>query len=108
MKTLPEGEGALVIRTDFTNQQAWDDVCALIRSWVPEGLLTDVRVVDDPGYQGITTEQLLALVPDNGEYPYIAVADALTTASSERPQDRSLPNVLQQLHQRPARHHIFR
>jgi hypothetical protein len=67
MKTLPEGEGALVIRTDFTNQQAWDDVGALIRSWVPEGLLTDVRVVDDPGYQGITTEQLLALVPDNGE-----------------------------------------
>lgn len=87
---LPEGDGALVIRTDFSNQRAWDDLCELIRQYVPEGLLTDVRVVDDHDYDGVTVRQLLGLVPDDAGYAYLAVADELTSASTERTPDRSL------------------
>lgn len=90
MKELPPGEGALVIRTDFSDRQAWDDLCELIRECALEGLLTDVQLVDDPSYEDVTPQQLLAQVPDDAEYAYLAVMDACTTASSERPQDRSL------------------
>jgi hypothetical protein len=87
---LPEGDGALVVRTDFSNQRAWDELCELIRKHVPEGLLADVRVVDDRDYDGVTVRELLGLVPDDAGYAYMAVADELTSASTERPQDRNL------------------
>ncbi|MFC4084123.1 DUF6924 domain-containing protein [Amycolatopsis samaneae] len=88
---LPEGDGALVIRTDFTHPRAWEELSDLLRGLTSEGLLTEVRVVDDSRYEGMTTQQLLTLVPDGGEYAYLAVADGLTTASAEkRPQDRSV------------------
>ncbi|MFE0023409.1 DUF6924 domain-containing protein [Amycolatopsis sp. NPDC059021] len=88
---LPKGDGALVVRTDFTHPQAWDELRVLFRTYAPDGLLTNVRVVDDPHYEGMTTQQLLTLVPDGGEYAYLAVADGFTTASAaKRPQDRSV------------------
>ncbi|MFE0307183.1 DUF6924 domain-containing protein [Amycolatopsis sp. NPDC058986] len=104
---LPDGDGALVIRTDFTHPQAWGELCALLRGYAPEGLLTDVRVVDDPHFEGMTTQQLLTLVPGGGEYAYLAVADGLTMASAaKRPQDRSVAIVDLDDEEEPGR--IFR
>ncbi|MET9633857.1 hypothetical protein ABZX92_41020 [Lentzea sp. NPDC006480] len=85
-----DGDGALLIRTDFDQQQVWDDLCELIRKYPAEGLLTDLLLIDDSCYEGATAEQLLNLVPDDAGYPYIAIADAVTAELAERPQDRSL------------------
>ncbi|MBO0884830.1 MAG: hypothetical protein J2P17_31765 [Mycobacterium sp.] len=90
MKTLPNGDGALLIRTDFDHQQVWDDLCKLIRKYLPDGLLTDLRLIDDSTHEGATAEQLLNLVPDDAGYPYIAIADVVTAEQAERAQDRSL------------------
>jgi hypothetical protein len=90
VKFLPGGGGGLLIRTDFAVQQVWDDLCALIAHHATEGLLTAVRIVDDPGYEGLTAEQLLGLVPGDSDCVYLAVADAQTAAPDGRVQDRSL------------------
>jgi hypothetical protein len=90
MHNLPGGYGAPLIRTDFTNQAAWDDLCGMIRQSAPEGLLTDMQIVDDPSYQGVTSQQILTLVPPDCEYSYLALVDEITTASQVRTQDRTL------------------
>ncbi|OQR59308.1 hypothetical protein B6E66_35890 [Streptomyces maremycinicus] len=90
VNTLPDGSGALVIRTDFTDEQAWDRLRSYIVSYAPEGLLVDVRTVDDPRHAGMTAGQLRSLVPDRAEYPYLAVADATTFAADHAARDRTL------------------
>ncbi|MER5201145.1 DUF6924 domain-containing protein [Streptomyces sp. NPDC002755] len=90
MNTLPDGSDAVVIRTDFTDAQAWDRLRAYIGSYAPEGLLTDVRTVDDPRHEGMTAGQLRSLVPDRADYPYLAVADAGTFAAHLEARDRTL------------------
>ncbi|MGC4983031.1 DUF6924 domain-containing protein [Streptomyces sp. DT193] len=90
MDRLPEGSGAVVIRTDFTDERAWDQLRAYMDSYAPEGLLVDVRTVDDPRNQGMTTGQLRSLVPDRAEYPYLAVADSGTFAAHLAARDRTL------------------
>lgn len=90
MKTLPDGDGALLIRTDFAHQQVWEDLCESIGKYLPEGLLTNLRIIDDSSYEGATAGQLLDLVPEEAGYPYFAIADAVTAEPAEREQHRSL------------------
>ncbi|MET7685611.1 hypothetical protein [Streptomyces sp. NPDC005423] len=90
MYKLPEGTGAVVIRTDFTDEPAWDQLRAHLGSYAPEGLLVDVRTVDDPRHEGMTAAQLRSLVPDQAEYPYLAVADSGTFAACLAARDRTL------------------
>ncbi|MFE6826216.1 DUF6924 domain-containing protein [Streptomyces sp. NPDC057690] len=90
MSTLPDGSGAVVIRTDFTDAQAWDQLRSHIGSYAPVGLLVDVRTVDDPRHEGMTAEQLRSLVSDSAQYPYLAVADAATFAAHLAARDRTL------------------
>jgi hypothetical protein len=99
MLELPVSDGALVVRVNSTHQQVWDDLCGLIRAHVSEGFFSGVLFVDDPRFHGMTPRQLLAHVPADGDCPYLVV-DALTTTSSERPQDRSL--LLVDLEERPG------
>ena len=87
---LPSGAGAPIVRTDFTNQHAWDELCELVREFAAEGLLTDLRLVDDLGYGGATAGELLAMLPEDAGYAYLAVVDLLTLATAARPQDRTL------------------
>jgi hypothetical protein len=90
VKPLPGGEGDLLIRTDFTAQQVWDDLLAVIDHHVTEGLLHTLRIVDDRAYEGMTAERLLGLLPDDAGCAYLALADARTTAPQDRIRDRTL------------------
>ncbi|MFJ3671511.1 DUF6924 domain-containing protein [Streptomyces sp. NPDC090106] len=90
MDRFPEGGGAVLVRTDFTDEQAWEQLRARLASYTSEGLLVDLRTVDDPRHAGMTEEQLRSLVPDGAEYPYFAVADSSTFAASLPARDRTL------------------
>ncbi len=86
MKTLPPTEDALVLRTDFSDQAAWDAICATIRS-ADDGdeFVAYVDFVDDPDYQGLTTEQILELIPEAYEHSFLVVVDGTAVASPENP-----------------------
>jgi hypothetical protein len=86
MKPLPQSQAALVIRTDFSDQEAWDAIGAAILQLTKEGFGAQVDFVDDAGYRGATKEQLLDLVPEGEERPFfLMIVDAVTVRSPEHP-----------------------
>lgn len=83
MKSLPESEPPLVIRTDFSSAEAWKEVCQLIEQ--PHGLFrASVTFVDDPAFDGLSRSDLRALDPD-GRHTFIFLADRVTMTHAERP-----------------------
>ncbi len=86
MKTLPMTEDALVLRTDFSDQAVWDAICATIRSAdAGDEFVAYVDFVDDPAYQGLTTPQILDLLPEDYDHSFLVIVDGETVASPETP-----------------------
>lgn len=83
MTSLPESEVPLVIRTEFSNPDAWEAVRRLIEQ--PHGLFrASVTFVDDPAFDGLSRSGLRALDPD-GRHTFIFLADRVTMTHPERP-----------------------
>jgi len=86
MKQIPETENALVLRTDFSNQTAWESICAAIRK--PVGFFrfhANVDFMDDEEYSGITREQLLELVPRDYNHTFVIVVDRTAVSHPDHP-----------------------
>ncbi|MBY8855152.1 hypothetical protein K7711_01540 [Nocardia sp. CA2R105] len=87
MFVLPETVKAVLIRTDFSDQQAWEscrsaiDASAMAASDV--NIEQDVEILDDPDNHDITVEQLLAL--EETDHTFVMLADRETLASTEYP-----------------------
>jgi hypothetical protein len=80
---LPDTENALVLRTDFTDDGAWQSVCAEIEK--PQGdFQAYVEFVSDKRFEGATVEQLLALQPNSNYRSFMFVVDGVTIASPDR------------------------
>jgi hypothetical protein len=75
---LRETDYSPFLRTDFTDDEAWQALLDEVGDdWV--------TVMEDPGHQGLSVAELLALVPDGSRYPVLVVADDVTFSSAERP-----------------------
>ena len=85
VKPLPQSQAALVIRTDFSDDGAWEAICAAILQLTEEGFGAQVEFVDDAAYRGVTKEQLLNLVPDSDQRPFFMIVDDVTVRSPEHP-----------------------
>lgn len=86
MKTIPETENPLVLRTDFSNQKVWDSICAAIRK--PAGLFrfrANMDFLDDRKYSSMTTAQILAQIPPKYNHPFIMIVDQITVTHEENP-----------------------
>src|SRR5262245_28439479 len=60
MKNIPKTEHPLVLRTDFSDNSAWESICAAIQAGE---FPADVECLSDSKYDGLTAEQLTALCP---------------------------------------------
>jgi Domain of unknown function (DUF6924) len=86
MKQIPTTENALVLRTDFSDQAAWEKICAIIREPVSDlQFLANVEFVNDMEYAGITKNQLLELISNNYNHTFIIVVDQTTISLPEHP-----------------------
>jgi hypothetical protein len=86
MKTIPATENVLVLRTDFSDQAAWLEICAELRK--PVGTLHFLAYIDylnDVEYADITKEQLLKLLPSDYNHSFIIVADQKAMTHPEHP-----------------------
>lgn len=83
MKSLPRSDQALVIRTDFSDDTAWNSIVTAIRQ-PAEGFYAYVDFVDDPAFRELTVEQLVALRDDLSK-SYTIVADAVTMSGADHP-----------------------
>jgi hypothetical protein len=85
MTQIPETENALILRTDFSNQAAWERIGGVIQK--PVGIFpfrANVQFLDDREYEGITKHQLLELIPKNYSHSFIAVVDRTAISLPDR------------------------
>ena len=86
MKQLPRTENALVLRTDFSNQALWEEICRIIREPVGDWhFLANVDFADDVEYANITKAQLLELIPKDYNHTFIIVADRTAISQPDHP-----------------------
>ncbi|MFW6774927.1 DUF6924 domain-containing protein [Nocardioides sp. CPCC 205120] len=80
---LFENRATPLVRTDFSDDAAWNRVVAAVTAEVDLGsgtgeswpLVPNVWAVDDRSYEGVTAELVLATAPE-GQYRYALLADA--------------------------------
>ena len=78
MRPLPKTDNALVIRTDFENQQAWRAICDLIRAPVHEGsyrFYANVDFYEGTEFRNLGKEDLLRRVPKDYNHSFFLVVD---------------------------------
>ena len=86
MKQLPQTENPLVLRTDFSNQAAWEAIRAAIQKPVDIfRFRANVEFLDDAEYEGITKKQLLELVPKDYNQTFIVISDQIAISHPEHP-----------------------
>ena len=74
MKQIPNTNDALVLRTDFSDQAAWEAIRAIIREPV-EGFLAYVEFLANVEYRDLSKEQLLGLIPEDYNHSFIIIVD---------------------------------
>jgi hypothetical protein len=84
MKSLPQTDDTLLIRTDYSDEAAWQALRKEVTDPDDYEFLANVHIIDDPAYRDLTTEQLLPLVPDEG-FKFLIVADKTAQTAPEMP-----------------------
>jgi hypothetical protein len=105
MKPLPQVDETLLVRTDFSDETAWKEVCAGVNAMDPESQQaldrfasvyesigrpfempeTWLHFVDDPAYQGATTEGLVELAAGDSGPSLMFIADETTMSRPDHP-----------------------
>jgi hypothetical protein len=86
MKNLPDTENPLVLRTDFSNNAAWEKITAELQEPDEEmGFTANVECVDDAAYDRVTTEQILEHVPEGYPHAFMFVVDQTTISQPDHP-----------------------
>lgn len=93
---LPAIPGALVLRADFSDDAAWDRVCAASAAQTPEGFMASLSFVSDPAFTGLTGEQAAALTSPSFR-TFLFLVDHVTVTDPE------MPLVAVDLHDEPGR-----
>ncbi|GAB7110347.1 hypothetical protein JCM4814A_86620 [Streptomyces phaeofaciens JCM 4814] len=81
MRVLPavtrhDGFAALVVRTDYADEQAWRDVAAaLLEPWGDRPHDAHVHFVDDPAWAEATVDEVLAAVRADEDLAVVFLAD---------------------------------
>jgi hypothetical protein len=85
VKKLPKSDNSLLLRTDFSDDAAWAALCEDVQVPSPEGFRARLDCINDPAYDGLTVEQLVALAPKGGDHTFAFVADHIALTNPERP-----------------------
>lgn len=74
----------MLIRTDFSDQTAWDKLIAVARG--PDDIFRfNMEVVDDRANSGMTVEQLMEALPEDYQHSFIVVADGVAISQPDYP-----------------------
>jgi hypothetical protein len=96
MKNLPNTKNALILRTDFSDNSAWDSIRTAIEEPVGEfRFRAHVDFLSDPEYTDITLDDLLVLIPPSRDdlplilpvpgYTFIFIVDQRAISEPEHP-----------------------
>jgi hypothetical protein len=76
----------LVLRTDFSDNEAWSDLCVEIQAPEPEnGFAAYVDCVSDPSYDGASAARLVELAQGDDSRTFLFVVDEVAIRDPEHP-----------------------
>ena len=80
-------DNSLALRTDFSDEAAWNAVCAAIQEPDSEfGFTANVNFVNDREFEGLTVEQLPhRFSRDDASYSFAFIIDHKALSESEHP-----------------------
>jgi hypothetical protein len=81
MKPIPKTNGALVLRTDFSDSATWDALCSAIQAQYGE-FRAYVHIMSGRDYDGISLPQLVPLAIGR---TFMFVVDSITMTHEEHP-----------------------
>ena len=84
MKYLPETNNAIVVRTDFSDDAAWEWIKSAIRAPVGE-FMAYVDFVDDPQYEDLSVARLPSLIAPGGYRGFVFLVDEISLADPQHP-----------------------
>lgn len=84
MKALPKTDDSLLLRTDFSDDVAWAELCESVQQPNEDGFSAVVDCISDPAYDKLTIEQLLDLANESNR-SFVFIADRPTFTNVERP-----------------------
>ncbi len=82
MKNIPETKNSPLLRTNFSDDEIWQEVCAAIEEPVGD-FQAYVTFVSDPAFEGITVEEVVAYAKK--DLGFIFIVDDITISHEERP-----------------------
>lgn len=86
MPELPKLNCSLLVRTDFTRDDAWREVRDQALQESEEGSRADLEPVSDPAFDGASREEVKAAVPaDEDGAPVLFIADSTTLTRPDHP-----------------------
>ena len=92
MKRLPKTKNSPVIRTDFTDDEAWRSICEAIEQLDTElfEFKAYVEYIEEPEYAGLSSELLRALVPPEWAHSFLFVVDRVSPSQTHEYQSYQL------------------
>ncbi|MFF4354459.1 DUF6924 domain-containing protein [Streptomyces sp. NPDC001530] len=80
LPNLPQSENSLLIRTDFSDETAWQALRTAVNTPNEDGFVAYVHFVDDHAYRDLTAEQIVALAAVDQELLFVADKRVFTEA----------------------------
>jgi hypothetical protein len=74
---LPDYDFSLVIRTDFTDDAAWERICQLLQKpQTTYGFQALVECLSDRSCAGLQPEDVLSVLPPDSQRPFVFLVDS--------------------------------
>src|SRR5690349_18560543 len=81
---LPTSENALLIRTDFSDQSAWNKLKSAV-SEPEDPFIFTMEIVEDSDNSDATVEQMMDALPEDYPHSFIVVADSIAILQPDHP-----------------------
>src|SRR5215469_14387294 len=81
---LPPSENALLVRTDFSNQNAWKRLSAQVQE-PTDPFIFNMEIVDDRANSGATAKQIMTALPVEYPHSFIVLADNNSMSGPDYP-----------------------
>jgi hypothetical protein len=75
MVKIPKSDQALLLRSDYSDQAAWDELRRLVEAPYEDGFRANLTFVDEPQISDKSLDELMTLVEASGYRSFFFVAD---------------------------------
>jgi len=85
MLKWPDGGNPVLLRTDFSDDEAWAALCKAAQAPSDEDFQANIDCVSNRFFDGLAVEQVVALAQNVSSHSFAFMADRLTVTDPERP-----------------------